>query len=198
MTWEDAWREGRTGWDAGAAAPALVDLLADGTTPRGRALVPGCGSGYDVFALARTGYDATGLDVAPTASARFESLRATAGVDPAKARLLVSDFFEYRPDERFDFVWDYTFFCAIEPDLRAAWGRHVDALLAPGGELATLVFPLDGWEGRTDPPYRISVPMLAAALGPRFTPIDALPPERSHPGRAGYEILVRWRRTEGT
>ena len=29
--------------------------------------VPGCGRGYAVAALARCGYDATGLDIAPTA-----------------------------------------------------------------------------------------------------------------------------------
>ena len=43
MSWEQSWREGRTGWDAGEAAPPLVDLIASGALPKGRALVPGAG-----------------------------------------------------------------------------------------------------------------------------------------------------------
>lgn len=32
-----------------------------------KALVPGCGRGYDVCEMAKRGYDALGLDIAPTA-----------------------------------------------------------------------------------------------------------------------------------
>ncbi|MCZ7685418.1 MAG: TPMT family class I SAM-dependent methyltransferase [Sandaracinaceae bacterium] len=52
MSWEDAWREGRTGWDAGGSPPALIELGARGVLPAGRALVPGCGAGWDVLTLA--------------------------------------------------------------------------------------------------------------------------------------------------
>lgn len=45
--------------------------------PKGRALVPGCGRGYDVIAFGRSGYDSTGLDLSPT------------GVEQAKALLAV-------------------------------------------------------------------------------------------------------------
>ena len=62
MSWEDAWREGRTGWDAGAPAPPLLDYLQERDGQGRRALVPGCGSGYDAFALAEAGWTVQGLD----------------------------------------------------------------------------------------------------------------------------------------
>lgn len=43
--------------------------------PKGRALVPGCGRGYDAIAFGKSGYDSTGLDLSPT------------GVEQAKALL---------------------------------------------------------------------------------------------------------------
>ena len=36
--WEKRWQEGRTPWNAAGPAPALVELIASGTLPGGRAL----------------------------------------------------------------------------------------------------------------------------------------------------------------
>lgn len=46
-----------------------------GVLPKGRALVPGCGRGYDSIAFGKSGYDSIGLDLSPT------------GVEQAKALL---------------------------------------------------------------------------------------------------------------
>lgn len=45
-----------------------------GTRRRRRALVPGCGRGYDVFFLASAGYDAVGLDVSSIACDQANNL----------------------------------------------------------------------------------------------------------------------------
>lgn len=44
----------------GNSSPALLKLIAEGKIPNGRALVPGCGRGYDVVALASDKRIATG------------------------------------------------------------------------------------------------------------------------------------------
>lgn len=44
----------------GYSSPALLKLIAEGKIPNGRALVPGCGRGYDVVALASQKRIATG------------------------------------------------------------------------------------------------------------------------------------------
>jgi len=199
MTWEDAWREGRTRWDAGAAAPALVDLLEAGTLPKGRALVPGAGSGYDVLALAGAGFDATGLDLAPTALKRFEELRAEAGLGEDEARVVLGDFFAYQPPQPFDVIWDYTFLCAIQPSQRPAWVETMAGLLAPQGELVTLIFPVnpDDPTPSTDedagPPFRMHPEVVKTLVSGHFELIELVTVTRSHPGREGKEFLARWR-----
>ncbi len=194
MSWELAWREGRTRWDAGASPPVLASLVA--SHPKvARALVPGCGSGYDVFTLSALAERVIGLDVAPTAAERFEALRRELGVDPARAELRVADFFDFEPDERFDLIWDYTFLCALEPQRRDDWARRVDELLADDGELWTLIFPVDPVPMNPGgPPYPMTPELVHDLLAPRFAALSLEPVVLSHPDRRGKEWLGRWRR----
>ena len=195
MSWERAWQEGRTRWDAGAPAPALEQLLREGHVPRGRALVTGCGRGYDVFALAAAGRRATGLDLAPTAAARFAEERATRGIAPENARFALADFFTWRPAEPFDFVWDYTFLCALPPGQRHRWGARMEELVAPDGRLGTLVFPMVEGPRDEGPPFPLFVEDVEAAL-PGWEPVFVEEPKTSHPGREGKERVVLWRRKQ--
>ena len=62
--WEQRYQTGDTPWDKGAPHPALVDFLK--TEPlHGKILVPGCGLGYDVRAIATKDNEVVGVDVAP-------------------------------------------------------------------------------------------------------------------------------------
>lgn len=210
MSWEQAWKEGRNRWDAGSPAPALEDLLESSRLSTGeavsmdqppRALVPGCGSGYDVFALARAGYQSLGVDISPTALQRFESLREDLH---EKARNLassrVADFFE---DDlgRFDLMWDYTFLCAIEPERRKDWARRAASLIAPGGVLVSLVFPVipatEYVAARKEgPPYPLRPELVIELLYEDFELRELSRPTRSHPGREGKEWIAHFIRKE--
>jgi hypothetical protein len=196
MTWERAWQEGRTRWDAGESPPALHELLAMDGLPRGRAFVPGAGSGYDVFTLAEAGYPTVGLDVAPTAAKRFASLRAERDLPPEAAQLRVDDFFAF-DSPPFELWWDYTFLCALQPSERERWADRVDALVAPAGEVATLIFPSVDRPLTEDggPPFPLTPEHVRGLLEPRgWVATHLEPPRRSHPGREGKEFLARWRR----
>lgn len=79
--WNDLYAENFTPWDQGSPNPALIEALsrtdlfpqpvllnAKNTFQRRyRALVPGCGRGYDVLLLSAFGYDAYGLEYSPLA-----------------------------------------------------------------------------------------------------------------------------------
>jgi len=195
MSWEEAWREGRTGWDAGGSPPVLRELLERAELPDGRALVPGCGAGYDVLSLASEARVAVGLDLAPPAAERFRALREERGVPAERARIVTEDFFAHRPEEPFDLIWDYTFLCALDPSVRGDWAKKVDSLLAPEGELVTLIFPaVDEPPLGQGPPFPLQPAHVRELLEPRFTAVELRPVERSHPGREGMEWLGRWRR----
>lgn len=200
MSWSDAWERGETPWDAGAPCPELERLVEEGALPEGRALVPGCGSGYDVFALAGEDCRAVGLDVAPGAAERFESLRAELGVPAEWVEFVVEDFFDYQPESLFDVVWDYTFLCALEPDRREPWARRMRELIRPGGVLATLIFPVADPEAQvveesgSGPPYRMSPDLVESLVSGGFAKRQLRPARESHPGREGKEWVGLWER----
>ncbi|XP_074340077.1 putative thiol methyltransferase 2 isoform X5 [Apium graveolens] len=152
--WEKSWREGVTPWDLGQPTPILLHLLQTGSLPKGRALVPGCGSGHDVIAIASSDRYVVGLDISESA---IEIATKLSSSSPSSNHhtFLKTDFFTWQPTELFDLVFDYTFFCAIEPDMRSAWASRIQNLLKPNGELITLMFPISDHVG--GPPYKVSV-----------------------------------------
>lgn len=136
--WSDLWDKGDfLPWDRGMPNPALVDTLTDrgdllgtcvvedefGNKRRKRALVPGCGKGYDVLLLASFGYDAFGLEVSETAVKRcYEEQKANGHKYPANdesdgagaVKFMHGDFFgtdwmiNIEGDGKVDLIYDYT------------------------------------------------------------------------------------------
>lgn len=196
MSWSEAWEEGRTPWDAGAEAPALVELIDNGHLGGSRALVPGCGSGYDALALARVFDEVVGLDLAAGAIDRMETLRAERGVEADRVRGIKADFFEFEPEEPFDLIYDYTFLCAIEPERRQEWARRMDELLAEDGEIVTLIFPVVDKPADEGPPYAMSPELVQELLTREFRAVELSEVEESNEGREGMEWLGRWVRRD--
>lgn len=196
VDWKGAWEAGHTPWDRGAAPQALVDLVGQGVLPQGRALVPGAGSGYDVLTLANPEREAIGLDLAEGARERFEMLRKQAGVPSEQARLVVADFFTWEPEEPFDMIWDYKFFCALERDRRPEWVERMQRWVKPGGELVTLIFPGVDKPADDGPPYAMTPELLHEVLTPAFEPIYLEEIANPHPDWEARAWVARWRRRE--
>ena len=195
MTWQAAWEEGRTPWDAGKSAPVLRSLVEAGSLPQGRAFVPGAGSGYDVLTLAGPERSVVGLDLAPVAKARFDALAQT-HPHREQVEFVVEDAFAYAPQTPFDLVWDYTFLCALPAELRPQWVAMMDRLLHPSrGELAALIFPVvPGADPADGPPYPMTPELVTELVAPFLQPVSIVPVETSNPGREGKEWLGRFKR----
>ncbi|XP_037422889.1 probable thiol methyltransferase 2 [Triticum dicoccoides] len=151
--WRRCWEQGVTPWDLGQPTPVVVKLVQSGTLPAGGAtvLVPGCGGGYDAVALSGGGRSVVGLDVCD-AVIQKASQRSSSSPDVA---FITADFFTWAPPEPFPLIFDYTFFCALDPSLRPAWAARMEELLRPDGELITLMYlPQDQDSG---PPYNTTV-----------------------------------------
>ena len=195
MSWEERWQARQTPWDQGGSAPALVELVSRGVLPEGKALVPGAGAGHDVLTLASPQREVIGLDIAPSAIERFEELRLEAAVAVDSARMVHADFFGWVAPHQFDLIYDYTFLCALDPGVRSGWAERVDELLAPQGELLTLIFPSAPPHGAPgQPPFLLTPQMVGALLQPAFEPIELVPAAVSVPSRVGREWVGRWRR----
>ena len=184
--WEDQYRRGETPWEKGAPSPGLADFLALEPV-HGRVLVPGCGLGHDVRALAGTADEVFGIDIAPSAVA------AARAVPPVgRERYELADLFALPSSWHgsFDWVWEHTCFCAIHPSQRAAYVEAVAGALRPGGRLLA-IFYLDPGNDSPDegPPFEVSIAELDRLFLPRFTLVREWLPQHAYAGREGREWM---------
>src|SRR5688572_3962975 len=114
--WEERYQANDMPWEKGEPSPGLVDfLLAHPGLKHGTVCVPGCGTGHDVRAWAKAGFNAFGFDVAPSAVRLARQWTVKADL---KARIEQRDFLKADPPRRFDWVFEHTLFCAIDPSER--------------------------------------------------------------------------------
>ncbi|CAL2275576.1 unnamed protein product [Prunus armeniaca] len=191
--WDKCWEQGLTPWDLGQPTPVIAHLHRQGALPKGRALVPGCGTGYDVVAIASPERHVTGLDISENAIKKAAELFSS--IPEARYySFLKVDFFTWHPTELFDLIFDYTFFCAVEPEMRSVWARKIRDILKPDGELITLMFPISDHIG--GPPYKVSVSDYEEVLHPMgFKATSIVDNELAVPPRKGREKLGRWKRS---
>ncbi len=197
--WDQFYREGHTPWDKGAPAPPLLEWLsANPAAIRGRVLVPGSGLGHDVRAIAALPQveEVVGLDLSPTAVAQASALPGT-GTESHR----LGDFLDLAPEHRgvYDWLWEHTCFCAIEPDRREAYVAAAHAAIKPGGYLLA-VFYLDPYDDEhrpgEGPPHGTSLEELEdrfAGSG-AFVIEESYVPRRAYPGREGLERVLRMSR----
>ncbi|KAI0356619.1 S-adenosyl-L-methionine-dependent methyltransferase [Trametes cingulata] len=193
--WDDAWKAELTPWDAGTSQPALQELIVSGglDLPRsGRALVPGCGRGYDAVYLANSlGLETIGIDVSPTAIEAAEKYKNDVSAS-GNLKFQVVDFFAL-DGETFDLVYDYTFFVAIPPSMRSAWAKQMSKLVKPGGFLITLVYPILPYTD-VGPPFYVRPEHYEEVLGAGWTKIWDKVPEKTLDTHVGKERMMVWRK----
>ena len=192
MDWEKRYRTGDTPWEKGAPAPPLLEWLGSRGAMQGGVLVPGCGLGYDVRAIAAaspTG-PVVGLDVAASALDRARQF-ALAGHETYE----LEDLFDLPVEltNRFQWVFEHTCFCAIEPGRRLEYVHGVLRALQPGGVLLAIFF-LNPWDPREapeggGPPFAVTREELDELFGRDFDLIEEWTPRTAYPGREGREII---------
>jgi SAM-dependent methyltransferase len=183
-------------FDACCPSPLLVKYISEGRIPEGRALVPGCGRGYDVTVLASHTRIAFGWDISSTAitaaQKRLEELAPSECSCKEHAIFQQQSFFDFFPadnDEKFDFVYDYTFLCALNPSIRHDWAKKMAELIKEGGELLALIFPINSERiNIQSPPFPVTLELLKELLEPvgfECLELSMLPKELCHKGRDG-------------
>ncbi|BGP14537.1 hypothetical protein JCM10213_001885 [Rhodosporidiobolus nylandii] len=199
--WDQAWQANATPWDNDAAQPALVELIEERWdevgvpfegSKSGKALVAGCGKGYDATFFASKGVDALGIDISPTAVQRAQAFYAAQPNPPTNVAFQVADFFSF-DHEPFAIAYDYTFFCAIPPSWREKWGKRYAEVIRPGGLLIALAFPLDG-DREGGPPYSVSEEAYDKVLLLAFEKVYSRVPGKSSEGRAGRDKMLVYRK----
>jgi cyclopropane fatty-acyl-phospholipid synthase-like methyltransferase len=186
--WEARYQSSDMPWEKGAPSPGLVDFLAaHPDLPRGTVCVPGCGAGHDVREFAKAGFAAFGFDIAPSAIRLATEKTKAAGL---KAKFQLADFLHAEPPQKFDWLFEHTLFCAIEPRERDDYVRAALRWLKPDGQYLAVNYLIPDKDG---PPFGTTREELWRRFSPHFELVGELVP-RSYPNRTGLELLLRWRR----
>ena len=192
--WEADYQRKTDGWDLGGATPAFKSLAASKRFKPGRMIVPGAGRGHDAREFARHGFQVTAVDFSPYVISEMKRL-----ADPqAPVDVLQHDIFAlpHELDGMFDYVLEYTCFCAIDPERRSEYADLVSRLLKPGGIYIDLAFPLDGRPG--GPPFAVKNSELLELYQPRgFILLSREVPVNSVSPRRGAEELFLFKKVAG-
>jgi SAM-dependent methyltransferase len=186
--WENRYQTEDMPWEKGEPAPGLVDFLAaHPELARGSVCVPGCGTGHDVRAWAAAGFEAYGFDLAPSGVQLAREKTEAAGL---KAAFQLANFLTDTPPKQFDWLFEHTLFCAIDPAERDAYVAAVLRWLKPGGQYLAVNYFIPDKEG---PPFGTDRDEQLSRFSPHFTLVENWVP-RSYPNRTGQERMFWWRR----
>jgi len=188
--WNKAYENDDTPWDKGYAAPPLVEFLGRRAV-EGRVLVPGCGVGHDVRLLAGQGAEVLGLDIAPGALQKATAYPMAGGESYALGDYL---HLEPRYHAAFDWVFEHTCLCAIEPSERPAYVCSLKQALRAGGHYLAIFFREVSNDRGDGPPYPISSEEIDHLFAEDFEVIESFVPEQTYPGRPQGSEEVRWMR----
>lgn len=162
--WQSRFVEGKLPWDRGTPNPQLLQWIEDDTLASGsRVLVPGCGQGWEVLALAAAGMAVTGIDFAPGALALCQRHLDTASVS---ATLVDADVLHWQPSPPVDAIFEQTCLCALYPDYWTHYAAQVHGWLRPGGKLLALFMQAprpEATQGFIEgPPYHCDINAMRA------------------------------------
>ncbi len=185
--WESRYQSADMPWEKGEPSPGLVDFLAaHPALPRGTVCVPGCGTGHDVRVWASAGFDAYGFDLAPSALRLSQERTLAAGLT---AQFQLANFLHSEPPMRFDWLFEHTLFCAIQPHEREAYVAAVLRWLKPDGQFLAVHYMIPDKDG---PPFGTTREELMERFGAHLDLLQEWVP-RSYPNRTGLERMLWWR-----
>lgn len=189
--WEERYQTQNMPWEKGAPSPGLVDFLAaHRELPSGTVCVPGCGTGHDARAWARAGFRVYGYDLAPSAIRLSTERTQEAGLH---AQFRAADFLRDAPPFPFDWIFEHTLFCAIQPAEREDYVQAVRRWLKPGGTYLAVNYLIPDQDG---PPFGTTREEVLSRFSPFLTlQSDWVP--RSYPNRTGLERMFWWVRPPG-
>jgi SAM-dependent methyltransferase len=144
--WDNRYQSNDIGWDLGTISPPLKAYFDQLTNFDLKILIPGGGNSYEAEYLFNKGFkNVYVVDLSQTA---LDNLKNRVPDFPS-SNLILNNFFDL--DQTFDLIIEQTFFCAINPSLRANYAKKVSEILNVDGKVAGLLF--DATLNTTHPPF---------------------------------------------
>ena len=188
--WNSCYRNNDTGWDLGSPTPIFTDWC-NQVKLKSKICVPGCGNGYDVLYFAQKGHDVTAIDFAkkPISKLKKESEQ-----HDLRVNLIQKDIFSLpiKFKNKFDYIVEYTCYCAISPNMRVKYIDIMYDLLKPGGEIVAILLPINKDLDEGGPPFGINLDQTIELFLKKFQLIESIKHPLSIDPRSDKERFVRF------
>jgi hypothetical protein len=132
--WEDRYKSNEIGWDVGTITTPLKEYVDQIEDKELKILIPGAGNGHEFDYLIEKGF--SNITLIDIAEQPLESLKKR---NPTYTKNFIKDDF-FNLDKTFDLVIEQTFFCALNPELRAKYVKQMHSLLEENGKIVGLLF----------------------------------------------------------
>ena len=182
--WDQRYVDNNTKWDLGGPTPILSHYLQTNHIS-GKVCVLGCGNGHDAIEFSNYDLSVYAVDFSIHAINNLKK-----NLNNKSINLLHRDIFTLSKDylDTFDTVFEYTCYCAIDPDRREDYFNMVHKILKTGGKLLGIFIPLDKDVYNEDgPPFGVSVDEILALVDGKFKILENTFSELSIDKRAGRE-----------
>ncbi|MBU2585816.1 MAG: methyltransferase domain-containing protein [Bacteroidetes bacterium] len=189
--WDEKYLNKENNWELNHPTQVFVDLL---NSPfgleKGKLLALGCGSGHDAILFAENGFEVTINDFSSQAISKAKKNAETKRIH---IEFLQKDLFELGElfAEGFDYVLEYTTYCAINPARRTEYRDVVHKVLKNGGLFIALFFPLQN-KAEHYPPFSVDVIETYNIFSENFKLKYFEKPKSSVKPRLNNEVLMIW------
>lgn len=187
--WENLYDIGDIGWDLSGPTKPFVEIFNNLDLLNKKVFVPGCGNGHDVIELAKKGAEVYAVDFV---EAPLLNIKTNPDFIENKIHLIHSDIFEVSNNfnNQFDYVFEYTCYCAIDPKYREKYRDLVYRILNKKGTFISLFFPILKPEIDDGPPFGVDLDKTLEMFKDKFNILEINQSINSIPKRAGNEVLV--------
>lgn len=163
--WNNKYLNNEHRWDIGKATPIFIEQEKSFKN-KSKIIIPGCGLGHDALYFAEKNHFVDAVDFSKFA---IEHINKISKINNLKINAINDDFFNLDDtyNNKYDYIIEYTFFCAINPHERYRYTKKCYQLLKVGGSLKGVFLPLNA-ETASDPPFHISIEEIKDLFGKLF------------------------------
>tara|TARA_B100002052_G_scaffold279082_1_gene286025 strand:+ start:1071 stop:1688 length:618 start_codon:yes stop_codon:yes gene_type:complete len=165
--WNQKYTNNQDKWDLNKPTPILKNRsISFDTNNKLKICIPGCGKGHDALYLASIGHDVYAIDFSSNALTYLKDNNIYSNL-----HIIESDFFTL-PEKfynKFDVLFEYTFFCAINVSRREEYLKMCNYLLKSGGLFFGIIFPISEVSDQNSPPFKVDLPIFENLFSKHFT-----------------------------
>ena len=192
--WDRKYINNEARWDLGAPTP-IVKEWAKKLSSKKSICVLGAGNGWDAIYFAELGHDVTAVDFSKEA---VKNMKKNASTKNVFINIIYENIFYLDKIflNSFDIVFEYTCFCAINPNRRKDYVKLVCQILNPYGQFVALFFPLIDDSSSNGPPFPVDLNKTEELFYKYFKIIKRDIPKLSISPRKNKEIFIIMKKNE--